>query len=207
MAPFRSKVLRMASAAEKLLSLDEFLAWEREQPERHEFDGLAVVAMTGASMAHVKITMNLAFALREGLRGTGCRPLSSDAKVIAGGSVRYPDVVVTCQPTADKDEVVPEPVLIIEVLSPSTERIDHGRKKLDYFATASIRQYAIVEQDERLVDLYTRTDLGWINEVISGDKTLNLSSIGVVLSLDAIYEDTELDPNRRRADGEPAPAA
>ena len=71
----------MPSAAEKLMSLDEFLAWEREQPERHEFDGFIVTAMTGASMAHVQITMNLAFALRQGLRGTGCRPMSSDAKV------------------------------------------------------------------------------------------------------------------------------
>src|SRR5882672_4638002 len=143
----------MAGAAENLMTLDEFLAWERERPERHEFDGFVVTAMTGASMAHVKITMNLAFALRQGLRGTGCRPLASDAKVIAAGSVRYPDIAVTCHPMADRDDIVPEPVLIVEVLSPSTERVDRGRKKLDYFATASIRQYAIVEQHERLVDL------------------------------------------------------
>ena len=197
----------MPSAAEKLMSLDEFLAWEREQPERHEFDGLAIIAITGASMAHVKITMNLAFALREGLRGTGCRPFASDAKVIAGGSVRYPDIAFTCQPIADKDDVVPEPVLIIEVLSPSTERIDRGRKTLDYFATESVRQYAIVEQDERLVDLYTRNETVWINEVITGDTVLNLSSIGVELHLDTIYEDTEIDATRRPAGGEPAPAA
>ena len=197
----------MLGVAERLMSLDEFLAWEREQPERHEFDGFTVTAMTGASMAHVKITMNLAFGLRQGLRGTGCRPFSSDAKVIAGGSVRYPDISVTCQPMADRDDVVPEPVLVVEVLSPSTERVDRGRKKLDYFATASIRQYAIVEQDERLVDLYTRTEAGWINEVVTGDAVLKLSSIGVELRLDTIYEDTELDATRRQAGGEPAPAA
>ena len=197
----------MSSAAEKPMSLDEFLAWEREQPERHEFDGFTITAMTGASMAHVTITMNLAFALRQGLRGTGCRPLSSDAKVIAGASVRYPDVAVTCQPIADRDDIVPEPVLIIEVISPSTERVDRGRKKLDYFATPSVRQYAMVEQDERLVDLYTRSEAGWINEVITGDAVLKLSSIAVELTLDTIYEDTELDATRRRADGEPAPAA
>ena len=197
----------MSSAAEKLMSLDEFLAWEREQPERHEFDGFVITAMTGASIAHVKITMNLAFALRQGLRGTGCRPFASDAKVIAAGSVRYPDIAVTCQPIADRGDIVPEPVVIVEVLSPSTARVDRGRKKLDYFATPSIRQYAIVEQDERLVDLYTRTDAGWVNEVITGDAVLNLLSIGVELPLDAIYEDTELDATRRQAGGEPAPAA
>jgi Uma2 family endonuclease len=189
------------------MSLDEFLAWEREQPERHEFDGFTITAMTGASMAHVTITMNLAFALRQGLRGTGCRPLSSDAKVIAGGSVRYPDVAVTCQPIADRDDIVPEPVLIIEVISPSTERVDRGRKKLDYFATPSVRQYAMVEQDDRLVDLYTRSEAGWINEVITGDSVLKLSSIAVELTLDTIYEDTELDATRRQAGGEPVPAA
>ena len=189
------------------MTLDEFLAWEREQPERHEFADGVVTMMTGAAMAHVKITMNLAFALRQALRGTGCRPLSSDAKVIAAGSVRYPDIAVTCRPMGVTDDIVPEPVVTIEVVSPSTERVDRGRKKLDYFATPSVRQYAIVEQDERFVDLYTRTEAGWINEVIADDTALNLSSVGVELSLDAIYEDTELAPTRRPAGGEPAPAA
>ena len=107
----------------------------------------------------------------------------------------------------DRDDIVPEPVLIIEVLSPSTERVDRGRKKSDYFATPSVRQYAIVEQDERVVDLYTRSDAGWINEVITGDAVLNLSSVGVELTLDTVYEDTELDASPRQAGGEPAPAA
>ncbi len=95
----------------------------------------------------------------------------------------------------------------MEVLSPSTEHVDRGRKKIDYFATPSVRQYAIVEQDERLVDLYTRSESGWINEVITGEAVLKLSSIGVELRLEAIYEDTELDATRRPAGGEPAPAA
>src|SRR5947209_1676086 len=138
----------MPTAAEKLMSLDEFLAWEREQPERHEFDGFTIVAMTGASLPHVVITMNIAFALRETLRGTGCRPFSNDAKVIAGTAVRYPDIAVSCRPYDAKDDIVPEPIVIIEVLSPTTERVDRGRKKFDYFATPSVRQYAIVEQDE-----------------------------------------------------------
>lgn len=80
-------------------------------------------------------------------------------------------------------------------------------KKREYFATPSIRQYALIEQDERLVDLYTRTDAGWINEVMAGDAVLKLSSVGVELALDAIYEDTELDATRRQADGGQSPAA
>src|SRR5207237_2574042 len=98
--------------------------------------------------------------------------------------------------------VVLDPVCIIEVISPSTEREDRGRNKFDYFATPSIRQYAIIEQDERLIDLYTRTGEGWIDEIVQGDAVLKLSSVGVEVSLDALYEDTELDatrlPDRRR---------
>ena len=69
----------MPSAAEKLMTLDEFLAWEREQPDRHEFTDGVIRMMTGGSLAHVTITMNVGFALRQSLRGTGCRPLVNDA--------------------------------------------------------------------------------------------------------------------------------
>jgi Uma2 family endonuclease len=199
--------IRMPHAAEKLMSLVEFLAWERQQPERYEYAGGVVTMMTGASLAHVTIAMNLAFALRQALRGSGCRPFVNDAKVLAGASIRYPDIAVTCTPVDGKDDIVPEPVLVVEVISPSTEREDRGRKKFDYFATPSIRQYALVEQDARRVDLYTRSDHGWIDEVVEGDAVLRLSSIGVEVSLDAIYEDTELDLTRRRAAGGQAPAA
>ncbi|MGC2412455.1 MAG: Uma2 family endonuclease [Stellaceae bacterium] len=197
----------MPSAAEKLMCLEEFLEWERKQRKRHEFADGVITLMTGASAAHVRIAGNIAFALRQRLRGTGCEAFGSDMKVIANGTVRYPDISVTCRPLNDRDDRITEPVVVIEVLSPTTERTDRGRKKFDYIATSSIRQYAIVEQDSRRVDLYTRAEAGWTNEVVTGDAALNLSSIAVVLSLDTIYEDTELDPTRRQAGGEPGPAA
>jgi Uma2 family endonuclease len=150
--------------------------------------------------------MNIAFALRQSLRGSGCRPFTNDAKVLAGGSVRYPDITVTCTPFGGKDDIVPDPILVIEVISPTTEREDRGRKKFDYFATYSIRQYALVEQDARRVDLYTRAGTEWTNEVVEGSAVLKLSSIGVEMSLDAIYEDTELDAIRLRESGRQAPA-
>jgi Uma2 family endonuclease len=196
----------MPTAAQKPMSLDEFLAWEREQPERHEFDGFTIVAMTGASLPHVVMTMNIAFALREALRGTGCRPFANDAKVLAGNSVRYPDISVTCRPYQDSDDIVPDPIVIIEVVSLTTERTDRGRKKFEYFAIPSLRHYATFEQDERLIDLYTRTEAGWVNEIVAETGVLSLSSLGVELPLDVIYEDTELDATRRPADGESAPA-
>jgi Uma2 family endonuclease len=196
----------MSNTAEKLMSLAEFLAWEREQPERYEYAGGAIKMMTGASLAHVTITMNIAFALRQSLRGSGCRPFTNDAKVLAGGSVRYPDITVTCMSFSGTDDVVPDPILVIDVISPSTEREDRGRKKFDYFATPSIQQYALVEQDARRVDLYTKAGTEWTNEIVEGSAVLRLSSIGVEISLDAIYEDTELDATRLREDGRQASA-
>jgi Uma2 family endonuclease len=196
----------MPNSAEKLMSLDEFLAWEREQPERYEYAGGVVTMMTGGSAAHVTIALNLAMALRQALRGTGCRPFGSDMKVIANDTARYPDLSVTCRPFGDKDDNVSEPVLVIEVVSLSTERDERGRKKFDYFATPSIQQYAIIEQDVRRVDLYTRSGDGWTDEIVEGDNILELSSIGIDISLDAVYEDTELDATRLREDGRQAPA-
>ena len=197
----------MPNVAEKLMSLDEFLAWEREQPERYEFNGLAVQMMTGGSLDHSTIASNLWTTIRERLRGGPCMPFRGDAKVIVNNGVRYPDLSVTCSPVNGGDDIVPDPVAVIEILSPSTEREDRGRKKFDYFATPSIRHYAIIEQDERRIDLYTRTETAWIDEVITGDGALKLSTIGIEISLDAIYEGTDLDATRRQADGTPAPAA
>src|SRR3984893_7340718 len=196
----------MSNVAEQLMSLDEFLAWERDQPERYEYAGGVVTMMTGGSAAHVTIAMNLAFALRHALRGTGCRPFGSDMKVIANHTVRHPDISVICHPVGDSDSYLSDPVVIIEVISPSTEREDRGRKKFDYFATPSIRQYALIEQDERLIDLYTRTGDRWTDEIIEGDAVLNLSSIGVEVSVDAVYEDTELDAIRPREGERQIPA-
>ncbi len=101
------------------MSLEEFLAWEREQPERYEYAGGVITMMTGGSAAHVTIALNLAITLRHALRGTGCRPFGSDMKVIANRTVRYPDISVTCRPVDDRDYEISDPVLVIEVLSAS----------------------------------------------------------------------------------------
>src|SRR3984893_16110402 len=196
----------MSNVAEMLMSLDEFLAWERDQPERYEYAGGVITMMTGGSLDHSTIASNLWTALRDQLRGRTCRAFRGDAKIIINNSVRYPDLSVTCAPLRGSDDVVLDPILVVEVISPSTEREDRGRKKFDYFATPSIRQYAIVEQDERLIDLYTRFGDRWTDEIIEGDAVLNLSSIGVEVSVDAVYEDTELDAIRAREGERQIPA-
>src|SRR3954452_1075101 len=163
----------MPDTAEKLMTLNEFLAWERDQPERYEYDRGVVTMMTGGSLDHSTIVSNLWTALRDQLRAKGCRAFRGDAKVMTNNSLRYPDLSVTCSPVRGDDDVVPDPVVVVEVLSDSTEREDRGRKKFDYFATPSIMQYAIVEQDERRIELYTRADTKWTDEIIQGEGMLN----------------------------------
>jgi Uma2 family endonuclease len=189
------------------MSLEDFLRWEREQPERYEYAGGIATVMTGGSLDHSTIASNLWTALRDKLRGGPCRAFRSDTKIVASDSVRYPDLSVTCTAVRGVDDTVLEPILVIEVVSPSTEREDRGRKKFDYFRTPSIQQYAIVEQDARRVDLYTRSGDRWTDEIVEGAATLKLSAIGVEVGLDAIYEDTELDATRPRESERRAPAS
>lgn len=109
----------------------DYLAWEAEQAERHEFVGGETFAMAGAEDRHVIVCMNLAFALRQHLSGTPCRTFMSDMRlsVAALGSYFYPDIMVTCA-AADVSSPLAksEPKLIIEVLSPSTAAYDRGLK-------------------------------------------------------------------------------
>ena len=112
----------MPNVAEQLMSLDEFLAWEREQPERYEYAGGVTTMMTGGSLDHSTIASNLWTALRDKLRGGTCRAFRGDTKIIANNSIRYPDLSVTCTPVRGDEDTVLEPVLVVEVVSPSTER-------------------------------------------------------------------------------------
>src|SRR5882672_12134276 len=114
----------MPSAPERAMSLREFLAWEREQPERYEFADGIVTMRAGQTLGHCTITTNLLVALRQRLRGSGCRVFVTSVKIIADETVRYPDVSVTCVAVNGKDDIVPDPVVVIEIVAPSTERID-----------------------------------------------------------------------------------
>ena len=111
------------------MTLAEFLAWEERQPLRHEFDGFGPVAMVGGTVGHAKIQRNLAVALGGRLRGKPCDFLGSDLKFLAAnGAVRYPDGMVVCSALDRAATVVRDPVVVFEVLSPSTARVDRIAK-------------------------------------------------------------------------------
>ncbi len=185
----------MAHAAPKPWTVDDFLAWERTQEERYEFlDGL-VRQMPHGTLGHSTVLGNIAAELRTRLRGGPCRVFMIELKVRTDGAVMYPDVVVTCSPVPPKDDVVPEPKVGVDVLSPSTEGFDRGRKWDACQRIPSLDQYVLVAQDRLRVEVYTRRGRGWAFEVLTDPaEVLRLPALGVELDLAEIYGDTSLAP-------------
>ena len=179
----------MARARPHVWTVEDFLAFEAEEPERYEFVDGIVRMMTGGSAAHSAIKLNVALALRSGLRSGPCRVDVDDLKVVTGTAVMYPDVLVTCVPIAPEDDRVQQPTVVVEVLSPTTQRHDRIAKWREYQRIGSLRHFVLVEQAERRIEVYTRTESGWALESIEPpEDAIELKSIGARLSLVAIYE-------------------
>jgi Uma2 family endonuclease len=172
-----------------------FLAWEDEQPDRHEWVDGEVFAMTGARDAHNRIALNFASTLKAALRGTPCRTFMADMKVYieAADSVVYPDVFVTCDArdrSAEADLVKRHPTLVIEVISNSTGAYDRGRKFALYRSVASLKEVLFVEQDRMQVDLFRRGGDGrWVLYPAGATDQVELASLDQALSVASIYED------------------
>jgi len=169
------------------MSLEQFLAWERDQELRYEFDGFQPVAMTGGTVEHSEIATNLVEALRRRLQGKPCRAFRGDLKVLANGRVRYPDASVTCTPPPHGTDIVPEPVVVFEVLSSSTATIDRIEKNQDYRVTPSIQHYVMLEQTRQAATIFSRVGDDWVGHLVTGDIVLAFPEIGVDLPLSEAY--------------------
>ena len=173
----------------------EYLVRERTAEYRSEYVDGRMVLMTGGSLAHVGITTNISATLHEALRGGPCRTLQNDMRVrVADGAFyTYPDVVVACAPIELEDshrDTLLNPVVIVEVLSPSTAVYDRGEKRRRYQAIESLRHYLLVEQDRPFVEHHRRDGDRWSAAVVEGlTGVVELSAIGVSLGLDRVYED------------------
>lgn len=170
------------------MTLEAFLDWERRQPVKYEFDGFGPVGMTGVSLAHGDIQRNLIGLLYNHLRGHRCKAYGSDVKVKVDDRVRYPDAFVVCPPIPVGGDVITNPTIIFEVLSPSTAGIDYGAKSREYRHTPSVRRYVILEQDAMAGLVFSRTDGDWTAQPIEGEATLDLPEIGVTLRMADVYE-------------------
>jgi Uma2 family endonuclease len=178
------------------MSPAEYLAFEASAPVKHEYVNGYVTAMAGASRRHNRIAQNLLISLHPATGSGGCEVFISDVKlkvrVLTGEYFYYPDVVMTCA-ASDRDAlVVQQPALLIEVTSPSTERVDRGEKLANYRQPPSLIEYVIVEQDRRRVEIYRRRN-GWEREVIESDQTLILECVGLTLGMSDIYSGIDLD--------------
>ena len=182
----------MNIALRKSWTQDQFFAWAERQQLRYEFDGFQPVAMTGGTNGASATGINLITSLRTRLRGSGCRPLGPDAGVeTVNHAVRYPDALVTCSNFELSDRKVPGVVVVFEVLSPTSGRIDRITKVREYAAVPSIRRYVILESSSVGLTVMERDapDEAWRTTVLTNDDTLRMPEIGIEIPVSEIYED------------------
>ena len=183
----------MSAALHDPMTLADFLTWEERQEERWEFDGIAPVAITGGTFAHEEIGGALRALLREQLRGKPCRVSGPTMKIEVEGRIRYPDAFVSCTPVARGDTIVKNPVVVFEVLSPSTARADRIKKLREYQSTPSIQRYVILEQDSIAAWDIIRRGEDWIIHSLEAGDMLSLPEIDAALPLSDIYADVDLE--------------
>jgi Uma2 family endonuclease len=178
-------------------SFEDYLAYESEQPEKHEFVRGEIFAMAGARRAHVTVSLNLASAFKTHLRGTPCRTYMADMKVRveAADCGFYPDVMVSCDARDHAaDLYLSHPILVVEVLSDSTAAYDRGNKFADYRKLPSLQEYVIVDIDSRRVECFRRNaDKHWVLFDFEGDGECEFASIGFSMPLAAVFEDVEVE--------------
>jgi Uma2 family endonuclease len=179
----------MGKATPQPWTVEEFLAFEAEEPERYEFVDGILRMMTGGSAAHSAIKGNVFAELRTALRSGPCRVDVDDLKVVTETAVMYPDILVICRPLAPDDDRVADPTVVVEVLSPTTETHDRIRKWRQYQTIASLRHFVLIAQSERRIEVYTRERDGWQLAVVEPpDDGVVLQAVDARLSLEAIYE-------------------
>jgi Uma2 family endonuclease len=190
----------MTAQPKPYLTEEEYVNLERASTRKHEYYAGEIFAMTGASEQHNLIATNITASLHQQLRGRDCRVYPSDMrlKVLQTGLNTYPDITVVCGSPQFVDQrkrdTLINPTVIIEILSPSTERYDRGMKFQHYRTIESLQEYVLIDQDKQHIERYTRREpRQWVLEEASGfESTLDLTSIGVALRLKDIYEQVEL---------------
>lgn len=188
----------MSTQPKTLLTPEQYLEIERKAEYKSEYFNGEMFAMAGAKEAHNLVAIHIARELDQQLRSRPCRAYPSDmrVRVSPGGLYTYPDVIALCgEPRFldDQRDTLLNPGLIVEVLSPSTEAYDRGRKFESYKSIDSLSEYLLVAADRVHADLYTRqVDGRWL--LTSADKledSLTLESVGAELKLADLYEKVE----------------
>jgi Uma2 family endonuclease len=189
----------MATPARSFITPQEYLERERKATYKSEYLNGQVFAMSGTSPQHSIINVNLIAAFHRQIAGKGCQVYTSDMKVRVESTnlYTYPDVSVVCgKPRFDADEmgILLNPVLIAEILSPSTERYDRVGKFAMYSSTTSLREYVLVSQSAVKVERYFRRPGGkWLLTEVSHLKdSIKLASVPAVLKVRDLYRQVDV---------------
>ena len=177
------------------MTREQFFDWAEAQDERYEFDGFEPVLMTGGNNNHSGINQNLYFALRSRLQGSGWRVLGPDAGLnTVGNAVRYPDALVTRAKYPGTDRVVPGAVVVFEVLSPTSGRMDRIVKLREYRAVPTILRYAILESASAGATVFSRTDgtADWTAVPLLIEDSLDLPELGISVPVPELYIGVDL---------------
>lgn len=187
---------RIAESAAVRISPEEYLRREKASDAKHEYFDGQVFAMTGASRAHVRIRVNLTRILAAALRHRSCEPFDSDMRlrVDATGLYTYPDLTIVCDPIFDGETLL-NPIIIIEILSSSTERYDTTTKFGHYERLPSVREVWFVSQDRMWIERNRRTGPGqWLREWFT-EGEMKIDDPEMTIPVAEVYERVELDPN------------
>ena len=178
------------------LTPQQYFEWEAQQELRYEYFDGNVFAMTGGSLSHGRIGLNVSSLLKSRVQGQGYLVFNSDGKVgiSEAGPFTYPDTSVSCD---ERDRTATEfiqfPCLIVEVLSPSTEAYDRGDKFALYRQLESLQEYVLVGSETKTVEVFRRESNGiWSFIPYAGEDEVEFASVGLTVSIDAIYEDVIL---------------
>ena len=176
-------------------TLEDYLRWENEQIEKHEFHRGEIFAMVGGRRVHGRVVANLARALGNALHGSPCQVFSETMKVQpAEDTILYPDVFVTCDAADLRTEMIfRAPKLVIEVLSPSTQAYDRSHKFALYRRIPALQEYILVDPQTRRVEAFRReADNRWVFDDMSRAATLHATSVGCRVAMADVFAD--IDP-------------
>lgn len=188
----------MSASARIVWTQQDFLHWADGQDGRYEFDGFQPVAMTGGTVRHNLIYVNILVALRARLSLGRCIPLGPDTGVATvGTAVRYPDALITCSPFKGMDKTIDGAVAVFEVISPGSDRIDRIVKVREYAAVPSILRYIIVESDSVGATLLRRADgsAPWTATTLTDVDMLPLPEAGIEVPLAEFYAGISFGPD------------
>jgi Uma2 family endonuclease len=185
----------MAQAHRVHYTREEYIGLERSSNVKHEYLDGVIYAMAGGSREHAAIAVNVSTLLSIGVRGRPCQVHSSDLRirVVDTGLETYPDVTVLCgraeHDAADRN-VVTNPIVIVEITSPSTEEYDRGEKLDHYKRIPSLREIVVVSHRDRMLEVMRREEDGaWTRHEARPGEVATLISIGCELSVDEVYRD------------------